>query len=43
MVSQVELLVKDISKHETHGLAPAAIKNYAKHLPQFIALKVFRE
>ena len=39
---QVELLAKEISRHETHGLASLAIKNYAKHLPQYIALQVFR-
>jgi len=38
----VELLMKDITKHETQGLGPAAVKNYAKHLPQFIALKASR-
>ena len=39
---QVELLAKDISRHETHGLSARSIKSYAEHLPQFNALKVFR-
>ena len=39
---QVELLAKDISRHETHGLSARSVKSYAEHLPQFNALKVFR-
>ena len=34
--------MKDIAKHETQGMGPAAVKNYARHLPQFIALKESR-
>ena len=34
--------MKDIGKHETHGLDTRAIKDYSKHLPEFIALKVLR-
>ena len=42
LTPQVELLMKDIGKHETHGLDTRAIKDYSKHLPEFIALKVLR-